>query len=548
MQTLLLPENDSAYAYPLLIKRLLMGVKRFEPNNQIVYRDLIRYDYATLYERVCRLANALTSAGIGAGDVVAVMDWDSHRYLECYFAVPMIGAVLHHVNIRLAPEQILYTMRKAEDKAVLVHDDFVPLLSTLEAQLPSIKTCIQLTDQEKPANCSLKTLVGEYESLLQQASSSYEFADFDENSVATLFFTTGTTGNPKGVYFTHRQLVLHSMNLVHSLSAFSGFSMLNSSSVYMPITPMFHVHAWGVPYAATMLGCKQVYPGRYEPSMLTQLLVTEHVTFSHCVPTLLQMIIDNPAAESLDLSNWKVVIGGSALTQGLAKRALERGIDIYSAYGMSETCPLITFTHLDQHMRQSANEESLHWRCATGVPAPMVEIALMDEQGNLLAHNGEHVGEIVIRSPWLTQGYYQEPEKSAELWQNGWLHTGDIGSIDQRGYLFIQDRLKDVIKTGGEWISSLDLEDLISQHPAIQSVAVVAIVDEAWGERPYALVVLQPEQRVTSEEIFDFLQGYVENGKINKWWLPKRIEVVADLPKTSVGKMDKKLIRQQLNA
>ncbi|MFT0211195.1 fatty acid--CoA ligase [Pseudomonas sp. F1_0610] len=546
MRTMLLPENHSAYAYPLLIKRLLMGVKRFEPNHQIVYRDLVRYDYCTLYERVCRLANSLTAAGIGAGDVVAVMDWDSHRYLECYFAIPMIGAVLHHVNIRLSPEQILYTMRKAEDKAVLVHDDFLPLLSALETQLPSLKTCIQLTDNTHPADCSLTTKIGEYESLLAQASTTYDFADFDENSIATLFFTTGTTGNPKGVYFSHRQLVLHSMNLVNSMSAFAGFPMLNSSSVYMPITPMFHVHAWGVPYAATMLGCQQVYPGRYEPNMLAKLLVTEKVTFSHCVPTLLQMIIDNPAAEQLDLSNWKVVIGGSALTQGLAKRALEKGIDVYSAYGMSETCPLITFAHLDQQMRQYSTEESLHWRCATGVAAPMVEVGLMDEQGNLLAQNGQEVGEVVVRSPWLTQGYYQDTEKSTELWQHGWLHTGDIGYIDQRGYLFIQDRLKDVIKTGGEWISSLDLENLISQHPAIQSVAVVAITDDAWGERPCALVVLKPQQTTTPENIINFLQSYVESGKINKWWIPKRIEIVTDIPKTSVGKIDKKLIRQQL--
>ncbi|MCE6981637.1 fatty acid--CoA ligase, partial [Pseudomonas frederiksbergensis] len=260
------------------------------------------------------------------GDTVALLDWDSHRALECFFAVPMLGAVLHTVNVRLSPEQVRYTMNHAEDHLVLVHDDFLPLIAPLRDQLPTVKGYIGLSDG--PGADTNLPLLGEYEALLASAETSFDFADFDENSVATLFYTTGTTGNPKGVYFTHRQLVLHTLNELGTFAASGGEALLRSGDVYMPITPMFHVHAWGVPYVATALGIKQVYPGRYEPNQLVRLMREEQVSFSHCVPTLLQMMLDCEEGQRTDLSGWKMLLGGSALTQGLAARASARGIRV----------------------------------------------------------------------------------------------------------------------------------------------------------------------------------------------------------------------------
>jgi len=541
-KTKIMPPAAGAYAYPLLIKRLLMSGVRHQPDQQIVYADTLRYSYRELEQRVRRLANVLRAAGVQAGDTVALLDWDSHRSLECFFAVPMIGAVLHTVNIRLSPEQVAYTMNHAGDDLVLVHDDFVPLLEQLRGQLGTVKGYLQLTDGEAAAT-SLPVL-GEYEALLDAASPEAEFEDFDEQSVATLFYTTGTTGNPKGVYFSHRQLVLHTLNQLGTFAAYDGQPLLRSSDVYMPITPMFHVHAWGVPYTATMLGIKQVYPGRYEPDKLVRLYRDEGVTFSHCVPTLLQMMLDSEQGRHTDFSRWKILLGGSALTHGLARQASERGMLIFSGYGMSETCPLLTLTHLRDEDLALPMGEQVAQRIKTGAPVAMVDLRIVDAAGVEVAHDGESLGEIVVRSPWLTQGYLHEPEKGAELWQDGWLHTGDMGSIDRHGVLEIKDRIKDVIKTGGEWISSLALENLISQHAAVNAVAVVGIPDEHWGERPIALVVCTPGGGLDQVGLEAHLKQFVESGQINKWAIPRQVHFVADIPKTSVGKINKKLIRE----
>src|SRR5690606_7065607 len=341
LKTRILPPAEQAHSTPLLIKNLLLSGVRYEASQEIVYRDISRYDYVTFNERICRLASALTKAGVKAGDTVAVLDWDSHRYLECMFAVPMTGAVLHTVNVRLSPEQIVYTMNHADDIMVLVNSEFLPLYQAIESQLTTVTTTILLTDgQEKSAE--LRGFAGEYEQLLAAADSTYEFADFDENSVATTFYTTGTTGNPKGVYFTHRQLVLHTLTQAGMLNGVGNQQLLNNRDVYMPITPMFHVHAWGMPYTATLLGVKQVYPGRYEPEELVELIQREKVTFSHCVPTILQMLLNAKAAEGFDFGGMKVIIGGSALNRGLYEAAGKRGIRLSAAYGMSETCPLIS--------------------------------------------------------------------------------------------------------------------------------------------------------------------------------------------------------------
>lgn len=542
LQTRVIAPAQGAYQFPLLIKRLLMSGSRYEKTREIVYRDQLRYSYPTLNERIARLANVLTEAGVKAGDTVAVMDWDSHRYLECMFAIPMIGAVVHTINVRLSPEQILYTMNHADDRFVLVNSDFVGLYQAIAGQLTTVQKTLLLTDgPEKTAD--LPDLVGEYEQLLAAASPHYDFPDFDENSVATTFYTTGTTGNPKGVYFTHRQLVLHTMGVATVTGSIDSVRLLGTDDVYMPITPMFHVHAWGIPYVATMLGLKQVYPGRYEPDMLVRLWREEKVSFSHCVPTILQMLLNCKNAQDEDFGGWKIIIGGSALNRALYEAAKARGIQLTAAYGMSETCPLISCAHLNEELLAGSEDERTTYRIKAGVPVPLVEAAIVDGNGNFLPADGESQGELVLRAPWLTMGYYREPEKSEELWAGGWLHTGDVATLDAMGVIDIRDRIKDVIKTGGEWISSLDLEDLISRHAAVREVAVVGVADPQWGERPFALLVVREGASIDARELKEHLKPFVELGHINKWAIPSQIALVTEIPKTSVGKLDKKRIR-----
>jgi len=546
MPAKLIQPTPSAYGFPLLIKNLLRTPLIYSPKQEIVYRDQMRYTYADFGRRVGKLANALKKLGVEPGHTVAVMEWDSHRYLECFFAVPMMGAVLHTINIRLSPEQLIYTINHAEDDVILVHHEFLPMLEAVKDQFTTVKKIVLIADG-KPAPATKLTLDGEYEDLLEAADSEYDFPDLDENTMATTFYTTGTTGLPKGVFFSHRQLVLHTYALLTASGSYAAQANVNSNDVYMPITPMFHVHAWGMPYAMTLIGAKQVYPGRYEPEMLIRLKLTEKVTFSHCVPTILHMLVSSPAVQKLDLSGWKVIIGGSALPRGLCEAALKLGINVYAAYGMSETCPLLTIAIIKPHMFAWSDEEQIKIRCRTGLPVANVVLEVIDANGKPMPHDGKSTGEVVVRSPWLTQGYLKDKERSEELWANGWLHTGDIGYIDEEGYLQITDRLKDVIKTGGEWISSLELEDIISRHPGVSEVAVIGVPDEKWGERPMALVVPKADQKATTtdESIRSFVAKFAEDGTIPKFGVPDRIVITDALPKTSVGKLNKKEMRQQ---
>ena len=540
-----IPKTPSAYAYPLLIKNIIEAPMAYAPDQEIVYRDKIRYNYRTLRSRIGQLANVLKSAGVQPGTTVAVMDWDSHRYLECFFAIPMMGAVLHTINIRLSPEQLVYTINHAEDDIILVNSDFLPMLEPIQDQISRVKKFIVLTDLDQAPASSL-SVIGEYESLLKQQPAAYDFPDFDENTMATTFYTTGTTGLPKGVYFSHRQLVMHTYALMSGLCAYKSQLKLDSGDVYMPLTPMFHVHAWGIPYLCTMLGTKQVYPGKYEPPVLLKLIMTEKVTFSHCVPTIIHMLVSSPAIKSVDLSHWKVIIGGSALPKGLCKAAMELGIKLTSAYGMSETCPLLTAANMKPYMLDWDIDKQVTVRCRTGLAVPLVHLEIVDPEGKPVPHDGKATGEVVVRAPWLTQGYLKDPEKSEMLWERGWLHTGDIGFIDPEGYLQITDRVKDVIKTGGEWISSLQLEDIISQHPAVSEAAVIGIPDEKWGERPMAMVVLREgyKGKITEEELKQFYMKSVDEGLIPKYGVPSKIAIVDTIAKTSVGKINKKQLRQ----
>ncbi|MFW2365654.1 MAG: fatty acid--CoA ligase [Desulforhopalus sp.] len=546
MNVRIIEKNGSAYTYPLLIKNLLGSSLRYSSDHEIIYGDSHRYTYRDFTRRVAKLAHALGDIGVEPGDTVAVIDWDSHRYLECYFSVPMIGAVLHTVNFRLSPEQIAYTINHAEDDVIIVHRDFIPLFKQIRPYLEADPKVVLISEGQDVDDWGGDRIC-EYEALLADKEGEYIFPDFDEDAVATLFYTTGTTGRPKGVCFSHRQIVLHTYGFMSGLCAFRGYASIDSGDVYMPITPMFHVHAWGMPYLFTMMGAKQVYLGRYEPAKILSMIEREGVTFSHCVPTIMQMILSDPEAQSTDLSNWKVLIGGSALSKGLCKEAASKGINIFAAYGMSETCPLVTIATPKPHMEDWSDKQLLDIRTRTGLPVPLVDVEIIDADGLPLPHDGNHKGEIVVRSPWLAQAYYKEPEKSDELWRDGWLHTGDVASIDEEGYLQITDRIKDVIKTGGEWISSLELEDLISRHDAVSEVAVIGVPHAKWGERPLALVVLKPgmEESVSETELISFIETFVREGILPKYGIPDRVLLVEDIAKTSVGKQDKKLLRQQ---
>ncbi len=538
----LIQRTMSAYAYPLLIKSLLQAPVVDDPQQQIVYRDQMRFSYAEFRQRVCRLANALTEMGVKPGDTVAVMDFDSHRYLECYYAVPMLGAVLHMVNIRLSPEQILYTIDHAEDDYILVNEEFLPILEQIKGRIDTVKGYVLLQDGTQQPETALR-FEGEYEALLDAADDHFAFADFDEQTRATTFYTTGTTGLPKGVYFSHRQLVLHTLGVLAALGTPASQGRFHQQDVYMPITPMFHVHAWGLPFVATSLGVKQVYPGKYAPDMLLKLIDKEKVTFSHCVPTILHLLMNHPSYQEIDLSNWKVIIGGAALPQAMCKAGLEKGIDIFTGYGMSETCPILTLAQVTEN--DLSLEEEVDLRCKTGRPLPLVDLRVADEGLAEIPCDGESVGEIIVRAPWLTQGYLKDQRNSENLWRGGYLHTGDVAHRNKQNYVKITDRIKDVIKIGGEWISSLELEDLFSTHPAVGEVAVIGLADHKWGEKPLALVVKKEAAEVSEKELLQHIRGFIDKGIISKEVVLLKVKFVEVIDKTSVGKINKKALREK---
>ncbi len=542
----LIHRTESAYNFPLLIKSLLECPLVDAPEQEIVYRGQVRHTYRTFRERVRRLANVLTGLGVKQGDTVAVMDYDSHRYLECFFAVPMIGAVLHTINVRLTPEQILYTISHAADDVILVHQDFLPIIEGIKGRLDTATSFVLLSDGPPPATLPV-AIVGEYEALLAAASPSFAFPDFDENTRATTFYTTGTTGLPKGVYFSHRQLVLHTWSVLATFGTQAVQGRFHREDVYMPLTPMFHVHAWGIPYVATVMGVKQVYPGRYVPEVLLELIRTQKVTFIHCVPTILHMLLKHPASAGVDFTGVKMIIGGAALPKALCQEAMRRGMDIFSGYGLSETCPVLTIAHLKPGMLEMDADAQVDVRVKTGRPVLGVNIRLVDEKMHDIPADGASTGEIIVRSPWLTQGYLKDAKNSEKLWHGGWLHTNDIAVREPSGYLRITDRMKDIIKIAGEWVSSLELEDILAQHHGVAEVAVIGMPDEKWGERPLALVVRKPDapEDLIEKTLTTYARRYAEKGMLSKHALLLRVRFVDAIDKTSVGKVNKVALREK---
>ncbi len=553
-------QAEEAYGFPLIIKQLLNRAKIASTDQTISYADKVTYTYAEFFKRVNRLANVLKNMGLQAGDVVAVMDWDSHRYLEAYFAVPMSGMILQTVNVRLAEDKVLYTINHAKPKALLLNAEFEPMAKNYRHEAPSIEKIVWLDDtgfddaeygeddtknHTKTEQASMPDYVeGEYEAMLAAASDAFDFPDFDENTIATTFYTSGTTGDPKGVFFTHRQIVLQTLasTLASALNAEGQGARYND--VYMPMTPLFHVHAWCWPYGATMIGLKQVYPGRYLAPTLVDLIEQHKVTLSHGVPAILQMLLKEMAARGRKFDGLKLLLGGSKLNEGLAKAAIESGIEFMSGFGMSESCPVLSRAVFDDKTDSMEMKDQLNYRCLSGSPIMLVSMEIWDENGKPLPMDGESTGELVIRAPWLTQSYFKNPDAGNELWCGGWMHTQDIACITSDGTLSITDRLKDVIKSGGEWVSSLEVETILSFHPSVADVAVIGVPHERWGECPLALVVLKPEYVDTkADDILALGHQAVEKGHLPKYGVPSEIKFLAEMPRTSVGKLDKKRMR-----
>jgi len=539
------------FKYQLLVKHLLEHAAKVQPEGEIVYKDLVRQNYAQLYERCQRLSNALKDLGVREGSKVISFEWNTHRFLEIYFAVPCMGAMMHMGNPLLTPEQIVYLINRVEDEVLIFNKDFTPIIEAVSSKLKTVRHYIVLADDGKLPETTLNP-ISEYEELLLSASPNYEYPDLNEDTVASLGNTTGTTGDPKVCFFTHRQHIMHTLIWANMLLGFSGergFDPRRDPTIQL--VPMFHAHGWGVPYIATFLGCKQIYPGRFDPKVFLELLKKEKRPgrggYICCVPTMLDMIVSYPEVEQYReyLEGLIYEGGGSRLTNRLARRARELGMDLCAGWGMTEVYTKVGLQYLKPHMFSWPEEKKVDFLSRTGMAPPFVEQRVVDEDGKDVAKDGETVGEIVLRAPWLTTGYCKDPEKSEELWKDGWMHSGDMATIDEEESVLIMDRAKDVIKSGGEWISSLTLENLINMHPKVQEVAVVAAHSEKWGERPVVVVVAKDEYKgkVSEEELRDHMTQYVEEGKILKWWIPEKFIFVDEIPRTSVGKFDKKTMR-----
>ena len=536
-----------SFEYPLTIDKLLVQTIHKGSKGEIVYQKT-RYNWVEFHTRIKRLASGLSAMGVKKGSKVAVVDYDTNRYLEAYYAIPMMGAVLHTVNIRLPSGHIAYTMGHAEDDFVLLRDEFVPLAMKVASSARSIKGIVTMSDSGSAPSLPF-TNVRFYDDLLNQGEGAYEFPQLDENMPATMLYTSGTTGVPKGVVFTHRQLVLHTLAVQIALAGAAPEHRIDASDVLMPLVPFFHVHSWGLPYWAGLSGQKIVLAGKHDASRVLELIRQEGVTFSHMIPTVLDMVLSHPDVERYlyPLSKWKVIVGGDPLSRELALKARKLGVRVMTGYGLSETAPVLTLATPTDRLLALSEEDLLDKvLLKAGLPIPMVKLRLVDGKMNDVPRDDKTIGEVVVRAPWLVREYYKDDAKTRVLWAGGWLHTGDMAVMDRDGYVTIVDRARDAIRSGGEWIPSLLLEEVLIHHPAVSEVAVIGVKDPRWGERPVAIVSLRRDQTTTAQELLEYAQKSVEEGKIAKFWLPDRFVILTEpLPKTSSGKIDKSPLRSK---
>ena len=524
---------------PLTITHLLDRAARYAPQKEIVSRrpdrSIHRTTWADVHARAGRLAHALARLGVAPGDRVATLAWNHARHLELYLAVPSMGAVLHTLNLRLHPTEIAYIARHAGDKVVVVDETLLPLLTKFIDHVPSVEQVIVMRDTSAP----LADKYLDYEALLAPESKDYPWPALDENAAAMICYTSGTTGNPKGVVYSHRSTVLHT--LVACMTDTLGVS---ESDVVMPVVPMFHANAWGLPFCAAATGAKVVFPGPHlDPTSIVDLMAGERVTLAAGVPTIwlgiLALLDQDPSR--YDLSTVRsMVIGGAAAPPAMIQgfRARHR-LEVTHAWGMTETNPLGTVARIKSHMEGASEEDRLRVRSTQGYAAVFVETRHVDDGGRLLPWDGATMGELEVRGPWVASSYIggEGPEKFTA---DGWFKTGDVVTIDADGYVRITDRAKDVVKSGGEWISSVALENALMSHPAVLEAAVFAAKHPKWDERPIAAVVLKPDRTATREELVAHLAPLFP-----KFWLPDDVVFIAQIPRTSTGKFLKSKLRDE---
>jgi fatty-acyl-CoA synthase len=522
--------------FPLTLTHLLDRARRYFPRTEIVSRGpdgkLHRQTWSETYDRSCKLANALARLGVKAGDRVATLAWNHNRHLEAYYAVPMMGAIVHTLNLRLHPTEISYIARHAEDSVVLVDRSLMPLLRQFIETVPSVRHVVVMPDSEPTPKDEL-----DYERLLASERAEYDWPRLDENTAATICYTSGTTGNPKGVVYSHRSNVLHAM-----FSSLPDQMDLSQRDVILPVVPMFHANCWGFPHNAAAVGAKLVFPGpKLDPESLLDLIVGEGVTVAAGVPTIWIGILAQLDAHP---KNWDVsrlrqmVVGGSAappaMIEGFEKR---HGLTVLHAWGMTETNPMGSVARVKESLEAGPDHSRLSYRASQGYAVPFIEMRHTDDQGKLLPWDGEVMGELEVRGPWVAASYMGDEGK--DRWTaDGWFKTGDVVTLDAEGYVRICDRSKDVIKSGGEWISSVALENALMSHPCVLEAAVFAGRHPKWDERPIAAIVLKKEHQATSEELGKHIEG-----RFAKFWMPDAYVFVEQIPRTSTGKFLKSRLR-----
>jgi fatty-acyl-CoA synthase len=525
--------------YQLTLPTILRRAESLFGKKEIVSRlpdkTIHRYAYREFALRAKKLSEALAKLGVRPGDRVATLCWNHYQHLEAYFAIPCMGAVLHTLNLRLSPDDLAYIVNHADDKIIIVDEVLLPLFEKFKSAINVQKVIVvRHTSSALPDNYL------DYEDLVARGNASlFKPFEDDENAAACLCYTSGTTGKPKGVLYSHRSIVLHALSSIISSVGIG----ITESDVVLPVVPMFHACAWGYPFCCTFVGATQVLPGPHlDAESLLQLFESEKVTLTGGVPTVMINILNKLDASDRQyhLSLHTIIIGGSSMPRSLLKSFDERyGIQVLHTWGMTELSPLGTTAVLPSRLDESSKEEQYDYSMKQGLPIPFLEIRARDESG-LVPWDGESMGELEVRGPCVVSGYYQDPEPSGKFTSDGWFKTGDIATISPEGCIEIKDRSKDVIKSGGEWISSIALENSLMSHPAVLEAAVIAVPDEKWMERPFAYVVFREGKEISIDELKDFLAE-----KFAKFWVPEGFEVIAAIPKTSVGKFSKAALRQR---